>query len=141
MNLQSVMTRDVKVVRPDATVQEVAEQMRELDVGAVPVCDGEELVGMITDRDIAVRSASYGHDPKSTRVREVMTGEVAWCYEDDSVEEAAHAMRAKQIRRIPVVDHNKKLVGIVSLGDLATEGDNAQLSAKTLETVSEPSRS
>jgi len=135
-----IMTRRPDVVRPDATVVEAAALMRRLDVGAVPVCDGTRLQGMLTDRDIAVRAAADGKDPRQTLVRDVMTNEVTWAFEDEPVERAATLMRQHQIRRLPIVSRDKNLVGIVSLGDLAVDTGDDRLSGATLEDVSAPSR-
>jgi CBS domain-containing protein len=136
-NLSEIMTRDVQVVRPGATVQEAAQTMRQLDVGALPVCDGKKLLGMLTDRDIAVRSTAQGQDPKATKVSDVMSPEVAWCFEDTSVEDVARTMEAKQLRRIPVVDRNKELVGIVALADLATSRAPDQVKSQGVQGVSQ----
>ena len=139
MNISEVMTRDVQVLHPQATLRMAAEQMRALDVGAIPVCDGERLVGMLTDRDIVVRAIALGRDPSATDVSACMSPEICWCYEDDPVERAAEAMEKYQVRRLPILDRNKRLVGIVSLGDLATEeGISDRLSGEVLEEVSEP---
>lgn len=127
MNIRDVMTKDVKVVGRDTTLQEIAQQMRSLDVGALPVCDGERLVGMVTDRDITVQAVAAGRDPKSTRASDVMSGDVRWCFEDDDVDAAAEAMRVAEVRRLPVVDRDKRLVGIVALADLVrADGANGQ---------------
>ncbi len=139
MLLKDVMTTSVEVVHPDATLQEAAQKMKDLDVGPVPVCDGERLVGMLTDRDIAIRSTAEGRDPKTTPVREAMTPEVVYCFEDQSVEEAARLMEEKQLRRLVVLNRDKKLVGIVSLGDVATSTGDERLSGEILKQVSEPS--
>ena len=138
MKVSEVMTRDVEVISPDASLREAARKMDDLNVGVLPVCDGQRLVGILTDRDITVRATSIGESPDVTRVDEVMTGEVWWCHEDDDVEEVAHRMGEKQIRRMPVIDHNRMLVGIVALGDLAT--DHAPGTQEALRRISEPSR-
>jgi len=138
MQLRDVMTRGVEVIHPDATLEEAAEKMKSLDVGPLPVCDGERLVGMVTDRDITVRATAEGRDPKSTRIRDVMTPDILYCFEDQSVEEAARLMEEKQIRRLVVLNREKRLVGIVSLGDVAVRGADQELSGEVLEEVSEP---
>ena len=139
MLLKDIMTPNVEVIRPDATLQEAAQKMKNLDVGPIPVCDGERLVGMLTDRDITIRATAEGRDPKTTSVREVMTPEVEYCFEDQSIEDAARLMEEKQIRRLVVLNRDKRLVGIVSLGDVATATGDEQLSGEILEQVSEPS--
>lgn len=120
--ISEVMTSDVKVVRPDDSLQRAAALMADEDVGAIPVCDGERLQGMITDRDIAVRAVAKGLDA-DTSVREVMTEDLVWCKEDDDTQEVLGRMADRQIRRIPVIDADRKLVGIVALGDLAIEDE------------------
>lgn len=139
MQLRDIMTREVQVVCPDATLEDAAKIMQQLDVGPVPVCDGERLVGMLTDRDITIRATAQGKDPKSTTAREVMTPDVVYCYEDQDVQEAARLMEEKQIRRLLVLNRDKRLVGIVSLGDLAEGTHDEELEAEVLEAVSTPS--
>jgi CBS domain-containing protein len=134
-----VMTRDVETVRPDTSLKEAAELMRTLNVGPLPVVDGENLVGIITDRDIVVRAVARGLDPNSTRVADAMTGEVECVFQDEDVEVAMRKMREEQIRRILVVERNgRKLVGIIALGDLAESLDD-KAAGQTLEDISEPS--
>jgi CBS domain-containing protein len=140
MQLKEIMTRKVEVVHPDAALEEAAQKMKRLDIGPLPVCDGERLVGMLTDRDITVRATAEGRDPKSTRVRDVMTEEVFYCFDDQSIEEAAEIMERAQIRRLPIVDRDKRLVGIVSLGDLAVDTGEEALKAEVLTAVSEPTQ-
>ena len=140
MKISEVMTRRPEVVRPGASIQDAAKKMDELNVGSLPVCDGERLLGMVTDRDITVRATSAGMNPGSTKVEEVMTAEVDYCYEDDSVGDAVAKMQKRQIRRLPIVDRDKKLVGIVALGDLATDLDKPKKVAEALGKISEPSR-
>jgi CBS domain-containing protein len=139
MLLREIMTRSVEVIRPDATLQDAAERMRSLDVGSLPVCDGERLVGMITDRDITVRATAKGSDPSTTQVRDVMTDEVVYCFEDQNVEEAARLMSERQIRRLVILNRDKRLVGIVAMADLAVDTDDEEMSGEVLEAVSEPS--
>ncbi len=139
MQVCEVMSRGVACIRPSASLQEAAQRMRDLNVGPVPVCgDNDKLVGMITDRDIAVRAVAEGKDPRTTCVEEVMTRGIDYCFEDDDVAEAARQMEDRQIRRLVVLNHDKRLVGIVSLGDLATATGDEQLAGHTLERVSQP---
>lgn len=140
MQIADIMTRKVEVVHPDSTLQEAAEKMRTLDVGMMPVCDGERLVGMLTDRDITVRATAEGYDPTKTKVRETMTPEVTYCFEDQTVQEAAKLMEEKQIRRLPILSRDKRLIGIVSLGDLAVDTGKDKLVGQTLSEISEPAR-
>jgi CBS domain-containing protein len=138
MQLRDVMTRDIQEIPPEATLKKAAETMRSLDVGALPVCENNRVIGMLTDRDIAMRAVAEGRDPNQTKVRDAMTGQLVYCYEDDTVENAAKLMEEKQIRRLPVMDRNQRLCGIVSLGDLATRNRDDRLSGEVLERVSEP---
>lgn len=118
MRVSEVMTRDVRVVAPDQTLQDAARLMGELDIGALPVAENEKLVGMITDRDIAVRAVARGRGAE-TSIREAMTQDIKYCYDDQTTDEVTRNMADIQVRRLPVVDRNKRLVGILSLGDLA----------------------
>jgi CBS domain-containing protein len=138
MKLKDVMTTQVEVVRPDASIQEAAEKMRSLDVGALPVCDGQQLKGMVTDRDITVRATAQGRDPKATPVREVLSPELTYAFEDQDLEEAEQLMQEKQIRRLPVLSRDKQLVGIVALADVVAEAGKKDV-ARTVQAVSKPS--
>lgn len=138
MRLGEVMTRDVETVSSDASLKEAAGQMKSLDVGLVPVCDGDELKGTLTDRDITVRATAEGLDPSQTRVSEIMSTDVVYCFEDQEIEEAMSLMEARQIRRLPVLTREKRLVGIVSLGDLAVHAGQNELLGDTLKEVSRP---
>ena len=138
MQVKDVMTRDVTAIQPDATLEEAAAAMALLDVGPLPVCAGERLVGMLTDRDIVVRAVATGLDPIQARVRHVMTPAVVSCFEDEDVREAARLMEEHKIRRLVVLDRDEQLVGIVSLGDLAVGTHDEQLVGEVVEVVSEP---
>lgn len=141
MKVKDIMTTDVQVIRPDSLISEAANHMRSLNIGSLPVCDGQRLVGMITDRDITVRAVAEGRDLQNTRVRDCMTSQIAYCFEDDNVQEAEHLMEEKQIRRLPVLTREKKLSGIVALGDLATGTGDLQQVGRTIREISEPQRS
>jgi CBS domain-containing protein len=136
MKISEVMTREVQTVSPDQPVQEAANFMLKTDAGSIPVTDGDRLIGMITDRDIAVRGIAKGYGP-DTPVRELMTDDLIVVRVDDDVEEAASRMSEAQVRRLPVIDSDERLCGIVSLGDLARESDN-ECSQQALEGVSQP---
>lgn len=140
MRVSEVMTQGVECIGPDATLQEAAAKMKSLDVGPLPVCDNDRLVGMVTDRDITVRATAEGDAPTDVRVRDVMTPEVIYCFDDDLVEDAARLMAAKQVRRLVVLNRDKRMVGIVSLGDLAVKTGDEQLAGRALEDISEPNR-
>jgi CBS domain-containing protein len=138
MQIREIMTRDVEVVPFDAPVREAAAKMKQLDVGVIPVCDGQKLTGVLTDRDIAVRLAAEGRNPSETRVADIMTRDLYYCFEDQEVEEAATVMEAGQIRRLPILDHDRQLVGIISLGDISVRSDEKNAAAEALEGISEP---
>jgi len=136
MKVSEVMTREVKTVSPDQTAREAASFMLSEDAGSMPVSDGDRLVGMITDRDIAVRGVANGQGP-DTPIRDLMTDEIICVRDDESVEDVARKMSEAQVRRLPVVDENQKLCGIVSLGDLSRETDD-ESAHHALEGVSQP---
>jgi CBS domain-containing protein len=139
--IAEVMTHDVAVVSPQDTIRHAAEMMRDWDVGALPVCDGRRLVGMLTDRDITVRAVADGGATEQMRVSEMMTDEVLWCFEDQTVGEVLQQMGDRQIRRIPVVNRDMQLVGIVALGDLATRHHaDVEDTLEKISTPSEPNR-
>jgi CBS domain-containing protein len=137
--LADIMSRDVTVIGPNTTIQEAAQKMRVGDFGLLPVGENDRLIGAISDRDIAIRAVADSKGP-STKVRDVMSEGVFWAYDDDSVEEAAKIMSERQVRRLPVVNHDKRLVGIVSLGDFAVECSVIEpvAVAETLTEVSKP---
>lgn len=137
MRANEIMTTDVKVIRPNSTLQEAAKEMRNLDVGALPVCDGERLIGMLTDRDIAVRAVADGKDPGSTTARECMSPDIIYCYDDAELEDARNIMEKNQIRRLPVISREKQLVGILAVGDLAIKTDETAEIGKTVREISE----
>ena len=138
MRIGEIMSRDVEVARPQDSIQDVARRMKEIDAGAIPVCDGERLKGMVTDRDIVLRVVSEGRS-FDTSAADVMTAEVEYCYEDDDIAEAADRMAELQVRRLAVLDHDQRLVGIVSLGDIAQQGKD-KTTGQALEEISEPNR-
>ena len=136
MQVRDLMTRDVVTVHPEETIQSAAHAMRELDVGALPVREHERLVGMITDRDIALRGIGQGKGPEAS-VRDVMTPEIKYCFADQDVDDVTANMADIQVRRLPVLDRDKRLVGILSLGDIATSEDPEQ-AAEALSGISRP---
>ena len=139
LRIKDVMTPQAEIISPDATTEDAAALMKTLDIGVLPVCDEEGLVGVLTDRDLVVRVLAATRDPKAMLVGEAMTPSVVYCFEDDDVEHAAAVMAGQQIRRLPVLDKNRKLVGIVSVGDIAVNTQDHQLTGKVLENVSQPS--
>jgi CBS domain-containing protein len=136
--ISEVMSSDVQTISPDATIEEAAQEMRDGDFGLVPVAEDDQLLGVLTDRDIAIRAVAEGRDP-STPVREVMSEGVVWAKEDDSVEDAARIMSDHQIRRLPIVDADQRLVGIVSLGDFAVDSSDIEPVVEALSDISRPS--
>lgn len=138
--LRDIMTPHVEVISPHASLEEAAEKMKSLNVGVIPVCENDRLVGVVTDRDIVVRVLAEKHDPKTATVRDAMTPGVEYCFEDEDVQAAARRMEEKQIRRLVILNRNKRLVGIVSLRDLAVHTKNIRLSGEVLEGVSEPAK-
>jgi len=136
--LKDLMSRDVKVVSPNMSIRDAAKEMRDGDFGMMPVGEDDRMIGTISDRDIAIRAVAAGKGP-DTAVRDVMTEGVAWAYEDDSVEQAAKLMSERQVRRLPVVNREKRLVGIVALGDFAVESSEIQPAAQALSEISKPS--
>jgi CBS domain-containing protein len=138
VRVREVMTQGVECISPDTTLKDAAARMSSLNIGPLPVCEEDRLVGMLTDRDITVRATARGSDPNTTPVREAMTPEVLFCFEDDDVKKVADLMREKQVRRLLVLNQGRRLTGIVSLGDLATHTGDERLAGETLEGVSQP---
>ncbi|HEU0284069.1 MAG TPA: CBS domain-containing protein [Sphingomicrobium sp.] len=136
MKVSEVMTTGVETVRPDQQARDAARFMLQADTGSIPVTEGDRLIGMITDRDIAVRGVALGYGPE-TPVSELMTSGVVSAHADDPIEEAARKMGEAQVRRLPVIDDDARLVGVVSLGDLARETDE-DTASQALEGVSAP---
>jgi len=136
MKVSDVMTREVRLASPDDTLQQAAQAMAGIDVGALPVGENDRLVGMITDRDIAIRGVANGKGPKA-KIRDVMSEEVLYCFEDQELDDVTNNMGNIQVRRMPVMNREKRLVGIVALGDVALER-GGRGTAKTLGKISEP---
>lgn len=137
--VKDVMTQGVQTLAPHDTVEQAARVMESLDVGVLPVCDGARLVGMLTDRDIVVRGVAQGLPATTTPLEDVMSAQVEWVFEDEGLTEVTARMQQLQIRRLPVLDRDKRLVGILSLGDLAAKGD-AHQAGDALADISAPAR-
>jgi CBS domain-containing protein len=138
MKLSEIMTQEVVVIQPDDSIQSAAKKMRDLNIGFLPVCDGEELLGVLSDRDITVRALADGMDATIMLGRDLMTTPAIYCFDDQDVSEAAKIMEENQIRRLVVLSReDNKLVGVISLGDLARKETNS-LSGQVLQKVSEP---
>src|SRR5687768_1473116 len=136
MRVCDAMTRDARVASPDQTIQDAARKMSDIDAGVMPVGDNDRLVGMITDRDIAVRAIARGKGPQ-TPVRDVMTSDVKYCFDDEDTDEVARNMGDEQVRRLPVVNRDKRLVGILSLGDIAVR-QGPRPTGEALAEISQP---
>ena len=136
MTVSEIMSRNIEIIDPDFTLKQAAEKMAQLDVGYLPVGENDRLVGMITDRDLAIRGMAEGLDPNDARVRDIMTEKVVYCFEDQSVEDAAKIMEEKEVRRLTVLNKNKRAVGVCSIGDFANIRRPKRLSSEILEHVS-----
>lgn len=139
MKVNEIMSRDVRIAGPDDSIQQAAHAMAEIDSGVLPVGAHDELVGMITDRDIAIRGIGSGKGPDA-KVRDVMSDDVKYCFEDQELQEVARNMADIQLRRLPVVDRDKRLVGILSLADVSRGADRSDDAARALHGISEPGR-
>jgi CBS domain-containing protein len=137
MKIREIMTPDAQCVGPEESLVDAASLMRQLDVGVLPVCEQGDVVGMLTDRDIAIRAVANSRDPDTTKVREIMSPGSVSVFDDQNVDEAVHLMEKHQIRRAPVMNRENRLVGIVSLGDIAVDA-SAALSGEALKRVSQP---
>ena len=136
MQVRDVMSKQVQLVSPNDTIQKAASLMGRNDCGAIPVGENDRLVGMVTDRDVTVRGVAKGKPPSQCKVHEVMSDRIRYVFEDESTEAAAESMSRLQVRRLPVVSREKRLVGIVSLGDLATKQDGAPVAGNALREIS-----
>ena len=137
MKISEIMTPDPELIDPTASIRDAAQRMKNEDIGALPVGENDRLIGMVTDRDITMRAVAEDRQPSSTSVREVMSEKIYYCFEDDAVEDAAKCMAENQVRRLPILNRDKRLTGIVSLADIAQSGEECEKTA--LEGVSEPS--
>jgi CBS domain-containing protein len=137
MQIKEIMTSDPELIDPEASIRKAAKRMRDEDIGALPVGENDRLIGMVTDRDIALRGVAEDRAPETTTVRDVMSEKVYYCFEDDDIEDAAQCMAENQVRRLPILNRDKRLTGIVSLADIAHTGEECEKTA--LEGVSEPS--
>lgn len=135
MKVREIMHKGVQWVAPDTPIATLAKKMKEHDVGALPVGENDRLIGMVTDRDIAVRAVAHGKDVSKLTARDIMTKGIIWCRAGDSTSEAARLMETKQVRRLPVIDENKRLVGMLSLGDLSRSASQ-RTSSEVMRAVS-----
>ena len=140
MKVREIMSSPVKQISSSAMVSEAADKMKTFDVGALPILEDNKIVGMLTDRDIVVRTIAMDMDPKMTVIKDIFTPEVLCCFEEDDISAAAKIMEDNQVRRLVVLDNEKTVVGMISLGDLALKTSNDHLAYEILERVCEPAR-
>jgi CBS domain-containing protein len=136
MKIRDIMTTEVELVHPDTLLRDAAQKMRAADTGFLPVGEDDRLVGTLTDRDITIRAVAEGHDPKVARVREAMSDTLVYCFEDQDSSEAAELMAENDVRRLPVLNADKRLVGVVSLGDLAAQTGDDDVVGQTVQDIS-----
>lgn len=136
MKIKEIMTKEVKYIDPNTTLKEAAHIMRDKDIGSLPVGENDHLIGVITDRDITIRAIANGSDPKTETVKKIMTPKCLYCFEEDSVEETAKNMAENQIRRLPVMNKDKRLVGIISLADISIKASK-QTAGEALQGISQ----
>ncbi|MBW7849703.1 MAG: CBS domain-containing protein [Rhodospirillales bacterium] len=138
MQIREVMSRDVKIITPDTLVRDAARIMRDADTGFLPVGENDRLVGTVTDRDIALRAAAEGRDPNATPVRETMSPDIVYCFEDQDTAEAAKLMANRQIHRLAILNRDKRLVGVLSVGDIAERTGDEHAIGEAMEGISQP---
>ena len=138
MRVTDIMTASPEVVNAETSLKDAASRMKALNIGVMPVNSGDQLQGVITDRDIAIRAVAEGKDPEKTTVEEVLSPGVAYCYDDQELGEAAAVMKEKKIRRLVVLNRDKRMVGICSLGDIVAGGEDVQMGGEALHEISKP---
>ncbi len=138
--LKEIMSKNVQCMAPDTDLREIADKMKELDAGSIPICENDRLVGMITDRDLVVKMIAGRLDPATAMAKDVMTSPIVYCFEEQDIGEAARIMEAKKIRRLIVLNKGKKLVGIISLGDISLRAGSESLIGEILEKISVPDK-
>jgi CBS domain-containing protein len=137
MKVRQIMSRNVVIIEPTLSISKAAQKMRELDIGFLPICENDRLIGTITDRDITIRSVAQGLDPRLIHVREIMTQMVFYCYDDEDVGHVGEVMQEQEVRRMLILNRQKRLVGVVSLGDIAKTSGETQLAGETLGEIAE----
>jgi CBS domain-containing protein len=137
MTIDEIMTKNVEWLSPTQPIAMAAEKMRDLDVGFLPICENDKLIGTVTDRDIAIRSVAQGRDPRLAPVSEIMSPGVVYCYDNEEVAQVARHMQEKEVRRILILNREKRLVGVVSLGDIARTSTEKELAGETLGDIAE----
>lgn len=138
MQIREVMSHDVKIINPDTLIRDAAKIMRDADTGFLPVGENDRLVGTLTDRDITLHATAEGRDPNATPVRESMSTQVVYCYEDQDTREAAHMMAQHQVHRLAILNRDKRLVGVISVGDIADRTGDEQQIGEAMEGISKP---
>lgn len=138
MKVSDIMTTDFEKIDADNSLFEAAQKMKSFNIGFLPVQEGDKLIGLLTDRDIVIRGLAEDLEPRRTSVKNIITSDIVYCYEDESVEDAARLMEDNQVRRLIVVDHEQRPIGVVSIGDIAVKSGQVQLAGEILERVSEP---
>jgi CBS domain-containing protein len=137
MRVNEIMSRNVECINPDTPIAKAADIMRDRDIGFLAICENDRLVGTVTDRDITIRSVAQGRDPRLAPVREIMTAQVFYCYENDDVEKVAQHMEETEVRRMLILNDRKRLVGVISIGDLARTSGEKELAGETLGNIAE----
>jgi CBS domain-containing protein len=140
MQTREIMTQDVRLIHPDTSLKEAAGKMKQFDIGMLPVVDEDKVVGILTDRDIIVRAIAEGKDPDKTRAGDAMSTDVITAYDDQDATEISELMKKNQVRRLVVLNHDNKITGVFSLGDLATALADMEKKGEVLESVSKPSK-
>lgn len=137
MKISEIMTGNVECIAPSLPIAKAAEKMRDRDIGFLPVCENDKIVGTVTDRDITIRSVAQGRDPRLAPVSEVMTQTVFHCYDDEDIESVAQSMKDSEVRRMVILDRNENLVGVVSLGDIAKASGEQNIAGETLGQIAD----
>jgi CBS domain-containing protein len=135
MRVREIMTSNVECLEPEATLKDIAQEMKSLDVGFIPICENDRLVGTVTDRDIVIRAVADGNDVNTIKARDIMSREIVYAFEEDDVKDVAEKMREKDVRRILIMDESKRLVGVVSIGDISKVEE--KVSGKTLHDITD----
>jgi CBS domain-containing protein len=140
MQAKEIMSRNVECISPETTIMEASQKMKSLDVGFLPVCEGDRLAGTVTDRDIVLRVVTAGKDVRTCKARDIMTDNVVWCFEDMAADEIGEIMADKEIRRVLVLSRDKRLVGVISIGDLAKARGEQKNAGETIKQIAEAPR-
>jgi len=137
MKISEIMSRNVECISGDTSIKDAAETMRSVDVGFLPVCEGDHVIGILTDRDITIRHVADGQNPYRVKVREIMTPDALYCFEDQDIEEVGRFMQEHEVRRVLIFDRARQLVGVVSLGDISKASGEHTLAGETLKEIAE----